>query len=50
MLDKCSPVIVVEPATTSKRKCDEMVPVVKAEELLQINFFVDAIKTLNKIN
>jgi hypothetical protein len=45
MLDKCSPVIVVEPATTSKRKCDEMVPVVEAEELLQINSFFDPLKT-----
>jgi hypothetical protein len=40
MLDKCSPVIVVEPATTIKRKCTKMVPVVEAEELLQINSFV----------
>jgi hypothetical protein len=40
LLHKCSPVIVVEPATTPKRKCDEMIPVVEAGELLQINSFV----------
>jgi hypothetical protein len=45
MLDKCSPVIVVEPATPIKRKFDEMVPVVEAEELLQINSFSYVCKT-----
>jgi hypothetical protein len=44
MLNKCSPVTVVEPATTIKPKFDEMVPVVEAEELLQINSFVHPIK------
>jgi hypothetical protein len=45
MLDKCSPVIVVEPATTIKRKCKKMIPVVEAEELLQINSLFYFIKT-----
>jgi hypothetical protein len=44
MLDKCSPVIVVEPATIPKRKFDEMIPVVEAEKLLQINSFVHVTK------
>ena len=44
MLHKCSPVIVVEPATIIKRKWDEMIPVVEAEELLQINSFVHVTK------
>jgi hypothetical protein len=48
MLDKCSPVIVVEPATIQKRKCDEMIPVVEAEELLQINSFVHANQNLKQ--
>jgi hypothetical protein len=44
MLDKCSPVIVVEPATPMKRKCDDMIPVVEAEELIQINSLFHALK------
>jgi hypothetical protein len=45
MLDKCSPVIVVEPATFMKQKSGEMIPVVEAEELLQINSLFYFIKT-----
>jgi hypothetical protein len=45
MLDKCSPVIVVEPVTTNEGKHKKMVPVVEAEELLQINSFFYPTKT-----
>jgi hypothetical protein len=45
MLDKCFPVIIVEPVTIPKRKSEEMIPVVEAEELLQINSLFYPIKT-----
>jgi hypothetical protein len=45
MLDECSPVVVVEPAAIPKRNSKKMVPVVEAEEQLQINSFDYAIKT-----
>jgi hypothetical protein len=36
--------MIVDPATTIKPKFKKMIPVVKTEELLQINSFVDETK------
>jgi hypothetical protein len=45
MLDKCSPVIVVEPATPIKLKIAKMVPIVETDQLLQLNSFFMLDKT-----
>jgi hypothetical protein len=46
MFDEISPVIIAERTTTKKRKIKKMIPVVEADELLQINSFFYAMKTL----
>jgi hypothetical protein len=48
MFNNCSPVIIVEPATIETGKLKNMIPVVKAEELIQINSLFYLIKTYKK--
>jgi hypothetical protein len=44
MLNQWSPIMIIEPATMIERKLNDMIPVVKTDQLFDINSLVDQTK------